>query len=98
MAEAPARRPLGLYALVALGCLFWLYPFWIGANLALRFGVTADIVWLAGLPLGMIGITLLAGWLIDRNRHRGIGVIVVPASILAVMAGYVWLVIVGQGA
>jgi hypothetical protein len=93
LAEATARRPLGLYALVALGCLFWLYPFCVAAGAALRFGVRADTVLMAGLPLGMIGLTVLTGWLVDRNRHRGIGVIVVPASMLAAIAAYIWLIV-----
>jgi hypothetical protein len=87
---APATR----YALVCLGCLFWLWPLYIGLDLVRRVGFFADAVRLVGVPAAMIAVTIFTGWLVARGRHAAW--IVTFSTGVAFLAALWWLAIIGQ--
>ena len=90
------------YILTALGCLFWLAPLLLALSFFQRFGFSEDGVGfnydslpLLGIPLSMIGLTLI---LARAARRRLLpGSVIVGSSSLAFIAAFFWSGIWAQG-
>jgi len=90
------------YILSALGCIFWLAPLVVAASLFWRFGFyedgfgfNYDSLPLLGIPLVMIGLTLILTRMARRQPLPGI--VIVGSSSLAFCAAFFWFAIWGKG-
>lgn len=90
------------YILSALGCTFWFAPLVLATSLFWRFGFyedgfgfNYDSLPLLGIPLSMIGLTLILTSAASRRPLSG--VVIVGCSSLAFIAAFIWLGIWGQG-
>jgi hypothetical protein len=90
------------YPLVALGCLFWLFPLALATRWVLEygfyeegFGFDYDLALLLAVPIVMIALTLTLGWLANRCSIKWPAI--VTASLASVCACLVWIAIWGKG-
>ena len=90
------------YILSVLGCMFWLAPLILATSLFWRFGFYEesfgfdyDSLPLLGIPLSMIGLTLILARVARRRPLPGI--VIVGCSSLAFIAAFFWLGIWGKG-
>jgi cytochrome bd-type quinol oxidase subunit 2 len=89
------------YALVALGCAFWLFPL----AAAIReiasgfheadYGLSYENLWLLITPSLMIVLTLVLGWAAKRGKVRRRDIII--STLASVLACFCLLGILGRG-
>jgi hypothetical protein len=90
------------YILTAFGLIFWLAPlvlatamFWQHGFYEEGFGFYYDSLPLLGVPLLMIGLTIILTRVASQRPLPGI--VIVACSSLAFIAAYCWLGIWGRG-
>jgi hypothetical protein len=83
------------YLIAALGCLFWAMPLAGAVDRVKTYGFHEDATPLLAIPIVMIVLT--AGMGLVPHTHRAFGGILAGATIVAFVAGFIWLGIWGAG-
>jgi lipopolysaccharide export LptBFGC system permease protein LptF len=79
--------------LTILACLFWIVPLAAGVQSWARDGFYAELYYLLGVPLVMIALTLFVARFANGSPRRG--TILMAASLLAVLAVFLLLGVLG---
>ncbi|MFA6113417.1 MAG: hypothetical protein WC729_05480 [Sphingomonas sp.] len=79
--------------LAILGCLFWSLPLELAMLLLSRSGISEDLYYLIGIPLGMIVLTIIVGRFPPGSRLYT--PMCAAASCLAIFAAIYWVGIIG---
>jgi hypothetical protein len=83
------------YLIAALGCLVWAMPLAGAVGRAKTYGFHDDATPLVAIPIVMIVLT--AGVGLVPHTHRAFGGILAGATIVALVAGSIWLGIWASG-